>query len=266
MLKVLAREGNTLSPVVRNAWDGKALQTITRSAPVRATGAHIAIIGHITKDELLRFISGTELANGYFNRFMVLAVRRSKELPFGGRLAGEDLDRVRDTLDRGAATHARQRELAFDPTRGSDGSTSTARCHAASKACSAPRPAAPKRTSSASRRSTPRSTAETQIRLPHLEAALALWRYSAPVRPLDIRRQPRRPDRRRDLGRSPRNAPPASPAPRSRDMFSRNKKAREIDRALTVLEEAGRLATRDSAATERGRHAEVWIPITAQAA
>jgi hypothetical protein len=41
---------------------------IAKNVPVRATGAHIAILGHITKDELLRFISGTELANGFANR------------------------------------------------------------------------------------------------------------------------------------------------------------------------------------------------------
>jgi hypothetical protein len=67
VLKVLAREGNTLSPVVRNAWDGKSLQTIAKNAPVRAREAHVAIVGHITKDELLRFVTGTELANGFFN-------------------------------------------------------------------------------------------------------------------------------------------------------------------------------------------------------
>ncbi len=44
MLKVVAREGNTLSPVVRNAWDGKPLQTIAKNAPVRASAAHIAIL------------------------------------------------------------------------------------------------------------------------------------------------------------------------------------------------------------------------------
>jgi hypothetical protein len=49
-----------------------------------------------------------------------------------------------------------------------------------------------------------------------------------------------------------------------RDPFSRNKKAREIDRALTVLEEAGRLrrlCERDG----QGRPAETWIPATAAA-
>jgi hypothetical protein len=47
-MKVLAREGNTLSPVIRNAWDGKTLQTLAKNSPLRATGAHIGIVGHIT--------------------------------------------------------------------------------------------------------------------------------------------------------------------------------------------------------------------------
>jgi hypothetical protein len=40
-LKVLAREGNTLSAIVRQAWDGEPLQTIVRNDPLRATDAHI---------------------------------------------------------------------------------------------------------------------------------------------------------------------------------------------------------------------------------
>lgn len=49
------------------------------------------------------------------------------------------------------------------------------------------------------------------------------------------------------------------------DMFSRNKMRREIGRALSVLEEAGRLR-RETRQPERGRRAEVWIPVTAHAA
>ena len=44
-----------------------------------------------------------------------------------------------------------------------------------------------------------------------------------------------------------------------RDLFSRNKKAREIDRALGTLEDAGRLQRRGDC-DGRGRPAEVWIP------
>jgi hypothetical protein len=115
IMKVLAREGNTLSPVIRNAWDGKTLQTMAKNSPLRATGAHIGIVGHITKQELLRHITATELANGFFNRFMVLAVQRSKTLPFGGRLGGDDLARVRERVRLAARFAAVEQQITFDP-------------------------------------------------------------------------------------------------------------------------------------------------------
>jgi hypothetical protein len=87
----MAREGNTLSPTIRQAWDGDRLRTMTKNSPTRATGAHISIVGHVTKAELLRHMSDTEAANGFANRFLWLMVRRSKELPFGGDVPREDL-------------------------------------------------------------------------------------------------------------------------------------------------------------------------------
>jgi hypothetical protein len=48
VLKVLSREGNTLSPIVRQAWDGEMLQTLVRNNPLRAAQAHVGIVGHIT--------------------------------------------------------------------------------------------------------------------------------------------------------------------------------------------------------------------------
>ncbi len=42
-------------------------------------------------------------------------------------------------------------------------------------------------------------------------------------------------------------------------MVSRDKKRREVDRALSVLEGAGHLR-REILQPGRGRHAEVWIP------
>jgi hypothetical protein len=84
VLKVMSREGNTLSPIIRQAWDDGALQTLTKNSPMKATDAHISIIGHITRAELLRHLTETEAANGFANRFVWLMVKRSKELPFGG--------------------------------------------------------------------------------------------------------------------------------------------------------------------------------------
>ena len=84
VLKMTSRQGNNLSHIVRQAWDGTKLQVLTRNNPMKATNAHVSIIGHITKSELLRHLTETETANGFANRFIWLMVERSKLLPFGG--------------------------------------------------------------------------------------------------------------------------------------------------------------------------------------
>jgi len=91
-LKVASREGNILSPVVRNAWDKGKLQTLTKNTPATATGTHISIIGHITKQELLKYLTNTEAGNGFANRFLWLSVKRSKVLPFGGEFLKENIE------------------------------------------------------------------------------------------------------------------------------------------------------------------------------
>jgi hypothetical protein len=107
VLKVMNREGNTLSPIIRQAWDDGSLQTLTKNNPMKATGAHVSIIGHITKAELLRHLTETEAANGFANRFVGLLVKRSKELPFGGEWYKVDtaplVRRLEDALEHGSA-------------------------------------------------------------------------------------------------------------------------------------------------------------------
>jgi hypothetical protein len=84
LLKAASREISTLSPTLRSAWDGRPLAVLTRTAPARATGAHVSIIGHITDTELRRYASAIEIANGLLNRFLLLSVRRVRLLPEGG--------------------------------------------------------------------------------------------------------------------------------------------------------------------------------------
>lgn len=93
-LKVAAREGNTLSAVIRQAWDTGKLRTLTKNSPACATDAHISIIGHITRDELTRYLNTTEASNGFANRFLWACVRRSKVLPEGGRLDEVDFSEI----------------------------------------------------------------------------------------------------------------------------------------------------------------------------
>ena len=85
VLKQTERQGNTLSPVVRQSWDGTTLRTLTKNSAATATDPHISIIGHITTEELKRYLSTTESSNGFGNRFLWVAVKRSKFLPEGGR-------------------------------------------------------------------------------------------------------------------------------------------------------------------------------------
>jgi hypothetical protein len=53
VLKGVNRDVSTLSPVLRSAWDGRPLALLTRSAPARASAAHLSLVGHITSAELV---------------------------------------------------------------------------------------------------------------------------------------------------------------------------------------------------------------------
>ncbi|MBF0301278.1 MAG: DUF3987 domain-containing protein [Oligoflexia bacterium] len=86
VLKVMEREDNTLSNILRDAWDAKTLSNLTKNDSLKASNPHISIIGHVTKSELYRYLNNTEAANGFANRFNWICVRRSKLLPEGGNL------------------------------------------------------------------------------------------------------------------------------------------------------------------------------------
>ena len=99
-LSCCERHGNTLSPLIRKAWDGGKLATMTRTSPLTATGAHISIIGHVTVDELRARLTRTDAANGFANRFLFPLVKRSKELPFGGDLTDSQVLHLGEQLQQ----------------------------------------------------------------------------------------------------------------------------------------------------------------------
>jgi hypothetical protein len=115
VLKVMAREGNTLSPVIRCSWDNGDLKTMVKNSPAKASKAHISIIGHITRDELRRLLTQTESANGFANRYCWLAVKRSKCLPEGGAIHTVDFDDVVAELQSAVEFAKDFLEIARDP-------------------------------------------------------------------------------------------------------------------------------------------------------
>ena len=94
VLRVTTRQANTLSVVIRNSWDGITLRTMTRNNPLKATNTHISMLGHITPEELRGELNDVSMLNGFANRFMFVAARRSKLKPFGGYLPPGELDRL----------------------------------------------------------------------------------------------------------------------------------------------------------------------------
>lgn len=257
VLKVISREGNTLSSVIRQAWDTDRLSVMTKT-PIKANDAHISLVGHITETELLRTIKETETANGFANRFLWLCVRRSKYLPDGGNLADSDLNDAVSEL-RTAMDHARfTRELKRDAQASdrwrsiyrplSDGYggllgsvTSRATAQVMRLACVYAL----------------LDLADT-VRLEHLEAALALWSYCEDSAKYifgmttgdKLADSIYKAIAERQEGVSKKDI---------HDLLGRNRPASEISAALDLLRELGRIENRvDHAAGKPGRPSEIF--------
>lgn len=81
VLRRMKGETNSLSAVLREAWESGRLSTLTKNSPLRATDAHVSVIAHTTREELVASLTETDRANGFANRFIYVMVRRSKCLP-----------------------------------------------------------------------------------------------------------------------------------------------------------------------------------------
>jgi hypothetical protein len=261
VLRIIGREGSTLSATMRQAWDSGVLRILTKNSPAKATGAHISIVGHITRDELRRYLDSTEVGNGFANRFLWTCVRRSKILPEGGQLGDEDLTSIVHELHAAVefagtvremlrGTKARDLWIEVYPGlsqggRGLFGAvTSRAEAQVMRLACIYAL-----------------LDRSTFIRVQHLRAALAVWKYcEASARYIFGD----------SLGDSVadellvalRNSPTGLTRTEIRDHFSRNQATHQVDRALGVLLECG-LVRRERDESEKGRPSERWFALVA---
>ena len=98
VLKSSGRKENTLSPILRQAWDSKNLQTLAKNQDAKSTEPHVSIIGHITKMELNSLVNQNDIYGGLNNRFLFFYVQRSKLLPDGGNLSIQEVKSMSDEL------------------------------------------------------------------------------------------------------------------------------------------------------------------------
>jgi len=180
ILKTAQRQGATISEVIRRAWDSRmTLQTMTKASPAKATCGHVSILGHITKAELAREITETDLANGLANRFGWFRVRRAHLLPdpvrLDDRVAGDLARRIVDAL-----IHARRTSTV---TRGPEARDAWA---VAYPELERDRPGLAGAITARASPITLRIAliyalldCSSEIHAEHLESALAVWRYAA---------------------------------------------------------------------------------------
>lgn len=115
VLSVKERVGNTLSPVVRDAWDrGEVLSVLTKS-PYKATGAHISILGNITESDLHAHISNVDIQNGLANRILWLVVRRARVAARLPKMSERHVDELTERIRRALAFARRSGEVEFSP-------------------------------------------------------------------------------------------------------------------------------------------------------
>jgi len=255
-LRVSERDGNTLSPVIRQAWDTGKLSVLSKNSPARATGAQISIIGHISREELLKYLTGSEAANGFANRFLWVAAKRSKELPDGGSLLTVDFApmirrlcdavnfaRTAGELKRDEAARELWHELYGQLSRDRLGLfgavTSRAEAHVLRLSCLYAL-----------------LDCSAVVRFPHLAGALEVWRYCE-----DSCRYifgDALGDATADAIRAALRANPAGlTRTEISKLFDRHKTAEEVTRALNLLKTQG--MARSSCETTAGRSAERWF-------
>ncbi|HZS04473.1 MAG TPA: hypothetical protein VFD58_06525 [Blastocatellia bacterium] len=91
VLKIAARTGNILTTVVRELWDKDAVNSLSKGDPFNATDVHLSFIGHITREELNANLRRGDISNGFCNRFLWCWSDMSRKLPFGADLDDIDL-------------------------------------------------------------------------------------------------------------------------------------------------------------------------------
>ena len=100
IISISSRDGSILSGTIQKAWDGVALQSLTRN-PYRASWSHIAIIAAITPDEFRARIGNKDLAKGLWNRYLPLFVERRQLIACPEGMTPEELEEYSNKIRKG---------------------------------------------------------------------------------------------------------------------------------------------------------------------
>lgn len=257
VLTVMNRPDNTLSSILRCAWDSTTLGVMTKHNDLEVTDPHVSKLGHITLDELRKLLTDTQRANGFANRYLWQAVRRSKELPFGG-----------NSIDYGelASRVAQAQEFARGISLVRWGSDAREMWPEQYKKLTEPRVgllgALTDRGAAHVRRLSLIYALLDRckfLKVSHMLAALEVWRYSDDS-VKHIFGTSLGDDTADAILRELKRHPKGLTRTDIHNLFNRNKSSTEIDRGLNKLEDYGLAAPPppDEGKKSRGRPREVW--------
>ena len=99
VMSVCQRAGNTLSTVLRNAFDGVDIKPLTKRDRINVTRPYICLSANITDDELRNHEQSAMMSsNGMLNRFLILWQQPVSSVPYPKRLSDECADRLAQRL------------------------------------------------------------------------------------------------------------------------------------------------------------------------
>ena len=114
-LRAMKRETNTLSAILRNAWDDGNINPLTKTKPVRVTNGHVCFVSHITTSELHTCLSESDAVNGFANRILWICTRRQGSVTFPERLSKEARGEIESILSKTFPTAGEMREMTLSP-------------------------------------------------------------------------------------------------------------------------------------------------------
>jgi hypothetical protein len=235
---------------------------MTKNSPTRAHESLISIIGHITIEELRSKLDEVSMASGLANRFLFACVKRSKMLPHGGKVPERSQQllqhRTRQALTSAGLTTQVEMTSAAS-VRWAEEYTRLTQARGGLLG-------------HITARSEPQVIRlallytlldqAKAIDVPHLEAALELWRYCE-ASALHIFGESTGEPLADAILRELRRAAPDGIGKREIfDLFGRNERAAKLDAALTKLRLAGKAHCRIEKPAKGaigGRPRELWF-------
>jgi hypothetical protein len=223
---------------LREAWDGDTLANRTKGRKVVATNAHVSILAGCTPEELRRLVTATDVANGFLNRFLIVAVASERSRRRPKRIPLELVAEFSSTFAKALSFGRRQGLYEHDDAAGELWDEVYV------DELNVERPGLAGEATARAPTHTLRLSLlyalldhSTKIREAHVRAALALWRYCELSTRMVFGETIGNPVADAIVAELERRAPNPLTRTGLRDLFSRHRTLAEIEQALDELEQ-----------------------------